>query len=313
MNLDSNTFKAVGLMLLGCGLLTANDAFMKALVSNLPLGQVVFLRAIVALAVVFGLLPWIGGMARLRMQRYQSVLLCGAMLVFNIVVFPMCLPYLDFADAIILAYTSPIWVVALAPWLIREQVRWQQWGAVLLGFAGAAFVIKPGGSEMHWAVTIPLVVALMVGLRDIVTRHIATRESAISIVACANALSILAGAALLPFGWQPLETIQLWQLLGAGLFFTLAQVLMVEAFRLMEATVLSTFKYSSILFAAAFGYLFWGEWLDWWALTGAALIVASGIIILRYRHQPAPTLADVMPRSARGGDQGQKVYTSTDR
>ncbi len=289
-------------MLLGCGLLTANDAFMKALVSELPLGQVVFLRAIVALVVVFMLIPWIGGMGRLKMQRYQNVLLCAALLVFNIIVFPVCLPYLDLADAIILAYTSPIWVVALAPWLIREQVRWQQWGAVLFGFIGAAMVIKPGGSELHWAVAIPLIVALMVGLRDIVTRHIATRESAISIVASANALSILAGAALLPFGWQSLETVHFWQLLGAGLFFTLAQVFMVEAFRLVEATVLSTFKYSSILFAAAFGYLFWGEWLDWWAFAGAVLIVVSGLVILRFRHQPAPTLADVMPRSARGGE-----------
>ena len=289
-------------MLLGCGLLTANDAFMKALVSNLPLGQVVFLRASVALAVVFVLLPWIGGLPRLKMQNTRNVVLCGALLVFNIVMFPLCLPYLNFADAIILAYTSPIWVVALAPWLIKETVRWQQWGAVLLGFVGAVFVIKPGGSELHWAVAIPLVVACMVGLRDIVTRHIAARESAISIVACANALSILAGAALLPFGWQSPDSVQLWQLLAAGLCFTVAQVLMVEAFRLMEATVLSTFKYSSILFAAAFGYLFWGEWLDAWAAAGAVLIVCSGLVILRYRHQPAPTLADVMPRSARGGE-----------
>ena len=302
LRFDSNTLKGIALMLLGCGLLTANDAFMKALVSDLPLGQVVFLRAIVALVVVFILMPWIGGPSRLKMQSPRNVLLCGAMLVFNIVVFPICLPYLTLADAIILAYTSPIWVVALAPMLINETVRWQQWGAVLLGFAGAAFVIKPGGSELHWAVAIPLVVALMVGLRDIVTRHIAARESAISIVAGANALSILAGAALLPLGWKTLESTHLWQFLAAGIFFTVAQVLMVEAFRLMEATVLSTFKYSSILFAAAFGYLFWGEWLDWWAFSGAVLIVLSGIIILRYRHQPAPTLADVMPRSARGGE-----------
>ena len=127
MILDSNTVKGVALMVLGCGLLTANDAFMKALVSSLPLGQVVFLRSIVALAVVFMLLPWIGGRTRLKMQNYRNVLLCGALLVFNIVAFPLCLPYLNFADAIILAYTSPIWVVALAPLLINEQVRWQQW------------------------------------------------------------------------------------------------------------------------------------------------------------------------------------------
>ena len=167
---------------------------------------------------------------------------------------------------------------------------------------GAALVIKPGGGSLHWAVAIPLVVACVVGLRDIVTRHIARRETAVSIVTSANLLSILAGAALLPFGWQTPDQSQIFQLIAAGVFFTMAQMLMVEAFRCMEATVLSTFKYSSILYAAVFGYLFWGEWLDWWAFFGAVLIVVSGLIILRYRHKPAPTLADVMPRSARGGE-----------
>ena len=299
---QSNTFKGVGLMLLGCGLLTANDALMKSLVSALPLGQVIFLRAITAFITVMLLMPWVGGVARLKMHRVSSVLLCGAMLVFNIVVFPYCLPYMNFADAIILAYTSPIWVVALAPLLIREKTRWQQWVAVLIGFVGAVFVIKPGGGSLHWVVAVPLVVALMVGLRDIVTRHIAARESALSIVACANFLSILAGAAMLPLGWTAPTSTQIWQLIAAGVFFTVAQMLMVESFRLMEATVLSTFKYSSILYAAAFGYLFWGEWLDLWAMLGAVFIVVSGIIILRYRHKPAPTLADVMPRVARSGD-----------
>ena len=289
-------------MLLGCGLLTANDAFMKSLVSSLPLGQVIFLRAITASITILLLLPLVGGAARLKIHRYRSVLLCGSLLVFNIVVFPLCLPHMHFADAIILAYTSPIWVVALAPWLLKEQVGWRQWLAVTIGFVGAALVIKPEGGALHWAVAIPLVVACMVGLRDIVTRHIAKRESAVSIVASANLLSILAGAALLPFGWQTPEQTQIYQVIAAGVFFTLAQMLMVEAFRCMEATVLSTFKYSSILYAAAFGYLFWGEWLDWWALTGAILIVVSGLTILRYRQKPAPTMEDVLPRIARGGE-----------
>ena len=161
-------------MLLGCGLLTANDALMKSLVSNLPLGQVVFLRAVAASITILLLMPFVGGTDRLKIHRHRSVLLCGAMLVFNIVVFPLCLPYMHFADAIILAYTSPIWVVALAPWMLQEKVGWRQWLAVMVGFVGAAMVIKPEGGSLHWAVAIPLVVACMVGLRDIVTRYIET-------------------------------------------------------------------------------------------------------------------------------------------
>ena len=286
-------------MLLGCGLLTANDALMKSLVSALPLGEVITLRGLFALAMVILLAPRVGGFSRMRANRQRNVLLCSGLLVFNIVVFPLSLPYMPLADAIILAYTSPIWVVALAPILIAEPSRWQQWLAVLIGFVGACLVIKPGNGSVHWAVLLPLLVACMVGLRDMLTRRIAGSETALSIVTYANVLTIVVGLAMLTLGWQAPSRYQLGQLALAGIFFSLAQILMVEAFRLVEATVLSTFKYSSILFAAVFGYLFWGDVLDRFALAGAILIFISGLLIVRYRHRPIPTGSEVLPRSAR--------------
>ena len=272
---------------------------MKSLVTSLPLGEVVGLRGLFALAVVLLLAPRVGGMARLRANNKRHVLLCSGLLVCNILLFPLCLPYLPFADAIILAYTSPIWVVAFAPLLLSEKTRWQQWAAVFIGFAGACLVIKPGENGVSWIVVVPLVVACIVGLRDIVTRKIAASESAISIVAYANLLTIIVGVILIPVGWNTPSPTQVLQLVMSGICFSVAQLIMVEAFRLAEATVLSTFKYSSILFATMFGYLFWGEIPDMFAGIGALLIIISGLMVVRYRRQPAPTLANVLPRNAR--------------
>jgi drug/metabolite transporter (DMT)-like permease len=299
---DTQVGKGIGLMLLGCGLLTANDALMKALVTNLPVGQVIGLRGIFAMSVVLLLAPRLGGFSKLRANNFRNVVFCSGLLLFNIIVFPLCLRYMAFADAIILAYTSPIWVVALAPLLIKEKTRWQQWIAVVIGFGGACLVIKPVGGVIHWAVLIPLVVAFVVGLRDIVTRKIAASESALSIVAFTNFFSIIVGLLSIFLGWKALNGTQLGQLVVSGFFFSVAQILMVEAFRLVEATVLSTFKYSSILFAALFGFLFWGEVLDVLALAGAIFIIISGLVIVRYRHKPIPTIADVMPRAVRSSD-----------
>ncbi len=286
-------------MLVACGLLTANDALMKALVSDLPLGQVIALRGVFALMVVLMLAPRVGGYSRMRAKNQLSVLLCSGLLVINIILFPLSLPYMPLADAIILAYTSPIWVVALAPVFLREKVRWQQLVAVIIGFLGASLVIKPGNGSFNWAVMIPLTVAFMVGVRDMVTRKIAGSETALSIVTYTNVLTIIAGFAMISLGWKSLTSTQIAQLVVAGVFFSVSQLMMVEAFRMVEATVLSTFKYSSILYAALFGYLFWGELLDWFALGGAVLIVISGLVIVRYRHKPLPTGSEVLPRVAR--------------
>jgi drug/metabolite transporter (DMT)-like permease len=281
------TGKAIILMLIGCGLLTANDALMKSLVSTLPVTQILGLRGFFALTVVLLLAPLVGGFNRMRARRARDVLLCSGLLVLNIFIFPFSLPYLPLADAIILAYTSPIWVVALAPLLIHETTRWQQWAAVLIGFCGACLVIKPG-SDIHWAVLLPLLVALMVGLRDIVTRKIAHRESALAIVTYTNVMAIAVGLTFAPWAWSPVGHAEWLKIALAGFLFSSSQIIMVEAFRHAEATVLSTFKYSSILFAAVFGYLFWGEVLDFYVLTGAILITFSGVLIVRYRQPSRP-------------------------
>lgn len=286
-------------MLVGCALLTANDALLKSLVESIPVGQVIGVRAVFALGVVLLLAPRAGGFIKHRANRLRDVCLCSGLLAFNTLAFPICLPYLPLADAIILVYTSPIWVVALAPLLLKEKTNWQQWGAVLVGFAGACLVIRPEGGTIHWAVILPLVVALCVGLRDVITRKIAARESALSIVAYTNVMTLVIGMFSIPLGWASISDWQLGQLILSGVFFSVAQILMVEAFGHVEATVLSTFKYSSILFAAVFGYLFWGEVLDSFVLAGALLITVSGLVIVRYRHKPIPTIATILPCGAR--------------
>jgi drug/metabolite transporter (DMT)-like permease len=287
--------KGISLMLIGCLVLTAGDALMKSLVQSLPVGQTVGLRALFALATVLLIVPWAGGFHRLRVRAPGKVLLVSGLLVFNLFVFPISLRYLPLADAIILAYTSPIWVVALAPVLLKEQVGWRQWLAVLVGFLGACLVIKPGAS-IHWAVLLPLVVALSVGLRDIATRKIAATEHALAIVFIANALTIVIGMTTLPFGWVEVDLTQWGQMAVSGLFLSVAQILMIEGFRLVEASVLSIFKYSSIVFAALFGYLFWGELLDFPSMMGALLIMSSGLLIVHYRHRTIPMPAEVIPR-----------------
>ncbi|MEM7195819.1 MAG: DMT family transporter [Pseudomonadota bacterium] len=300
--MNSDVAKGVLLMVLACGLLTANDALMKSLVASLPLGQVIAIRGISALVVLLALAPLFGGYSKFSANRKRSVLVCSGLLVINITLFPFSFSHMPLANAIILAYTSPIWVVAFAPVFLSEKVRWQQWVAVLMGFAGACLVIKPGSSHFTWAVFIPLTVAFIVGVRDMVTRKIARSETALSIVLYTNVLTIAVGLLTAPFGWEQIDFSQGLQLVFAGIFFSTSQLMMVEAFRMVEATVLSTFKYSSILFAALFGYLFWGERLDSVAIVGACLIVASGLAIVRYRQKPLATGSEVLPRNARTKD-----------
>jgi drug/metabolite transporter (DMT)-like permease len=274
------------LLVVGAGLLTANDALIKIAINSHALGQVMLIRSVFSMLTVLVCLPLLGGWQNLRIKSGRGVTLCAGLLVVSVLIFPISMRYLPLADAIILAYTSPLWVIILAPVLIRERTWWPQWLAVALGFFGACLVVKPGFG-MHWAVTLPLFVALLVGLRDIVTRRIAATENPIAILALANLMAMLIAAVLAPFNWQPMLPSMWGVLAGAGVLFAVSQVIIVMAFRYAEAAVLSTLKYSAILFAVLYGYGLWGDLPDLLALVGAACIILSGIAIIRFRRTPA--------------------------
>ena len=277
----------VALMVGGCALLTINDAFMKAMIADLPVGQVVSLRGLAGFLMLVALSPLMGGVRALRPRNLKTTLLLTALMLFNFFVFPIGLRHVPFADAIMLAYLSPLVVVMLSPWLLRETVGWRRWSAVGIGLAGAALVIEPFGGDLHPAILAPLAVAVMLGLRDTLTRRVIRGESALALVAMGMLGSGLAGLVTVPAGWHALNALQTWQLLGSAAFLAVAHFCVLASFRYADAAVMACLKYTSIIWAALLGWVFWGETLglnDW---VGSALIVFSGVLItLRTRRRP---------------------------
>lgn len=269
----------VACMLLGCLILTANDALIKRLVEDMSVGQTISLRGLIGFVMTVLLAQALGGLGRLRPRNVRNAGVLTAMLVANLFLFPMSLRHIPLAEAIMLAYLSPIVVAALSPWLLAEHVGWRRWSAVVVGLIGAALVIDPAGGTLHPAVALPLIVAVMVGLRDIFTRRWIRGESALALVAAANLCAFGLGLFTVPFGWYPPTAEEWLYIVLAASLFTAAQFLLVTSFRFAEAPVLACLKFSAIAWAAAFGWIFWGEALsaaDW---IGALLIAVSGVVI----------------------------------
>ncbi len=267
------------LMLIGCATLTINDAIMKTLVAELPLLQTVSLRGVAGLVFTVAAAPLMGGFRMLVPRNPRTAGLLTGFLICNLVLFPLSLRYIPLADAIMLAYLSPVVVVALSPWLLGERAGWRRWSAVVVGLIGAALVIDPGGGTVHPAFAAPLAVAVIVGLRDMLTRKFIHGENTLALVMLANLGGASVGLASIPVGWEPISGDQLWLLPLAGAFLTVSQFVMAASFRYADAATLSCLKYSSIIWAAGLGWIFFGETLglnDW---IGAALIAFAGVLI----------------------------------
>ena len=131
---------------------------------------------------------------RPAVQIGRSVL----MLVSNLV-FVMAIGRVPLATASAIGFTSPLIVTALSVPLLHESVGWRRWSAVLVGFAGALMVIRPGSGFQDPAVLLLLASALAYALYQIATRWVGRYDSAATGIIFAALLGSLAMSLVLPF------------------------------------------------------------------------------------------------------------------
>ena len=185
------------------------------------------------------------------------------------------------ADAIAITFAGPLFVTALAPIFLHEQVGWRRWGAVLTGFAGVIVMVRPSGaSALQWVALLPLGVALCGAIRDITTRHMHGTETTAGIMFYSTGGVIVVGFATAPFAWEPISAIQYGMFAINGLVLGGAYFFLVEALRLAEASLVTPYKYATLIWAILIGIAVWGDLPDLQMLGGAVLVVASGLYIL---------------------------------
>lgn len=153
--------------------------------------------------------------------------------------------------------------------------------AVVIGFAGVLGIIRPGGVDFEWALLIPVAAAVASGMRDLMTRRLSRTDTSISVLFWASVLMIAVTLFTIPLGWQPLTLAASIWLVVNGVLNAGAHFLMIEALRLGDAGLVSPFRYTAILWATVAGFLVWQEVPDAMTMIGAALLVVSGILIVR--------------------------------
>jgi drug/metabolite transporter (DMT)-like permease len=269
--------KGVALMLVGIAFLSVNDALSKYLAERYPVGEVVCLRQIASLAFILPYALATSGIASLRVvdvpgQFWRAIAFIG-----TAVFIVASLAYLPLAIVTAIAFSSPLWVAVLAGPLLGETVTRFRWIAACVGFVGVLIVMRPGGPSFGWALLLPLAGALANVARDMLTRKLAKTETSLSILFWSMLASILATGATYPFGWTAILPIDWFWLVFAGLVNAIAHFTMIAAFRYADASALSPYRYTSLIWALVLGWLIWNHFPDALSLLGACIIVAAAV------------------------------------
>ena len=170
----------------------------------------------------------------------------------------------------------------LAVVLLKEDVRWRRWTAVGVGFAGVLLVIQPRPGDINSWTWVALTGTFLGAFRDVIARHLPPAVPTLVVsFTTAITVAVVGCAWALVEGWQPIDARALAYIVASSLLLAIGYQFLVIALRSGgEISVMGSFRYSSILWALAIGYVVWGEIPNTLALAGIAVIVGSGLYIL---------------------------------
>jgi drug/metabolite transporter (DMT)-like permease len=273
-----SSLRGISCMLLAGIFLTANDAITKWLVPHYPPGQILFTQALV-IALLVCVWMRLRGQPLLRVNQWRLHLLRGGLYAAASFAFVYALGLLPLAEVVAIVFAGPLFMTLLAKTLLREQVGPHRLAAVVIGFVGVLIVIRPGTEAMTWAVLLPLAVALLDSIRDIVTRRLTVGESSQRIVLTTAIVLALAGAGTSLQGWQSWRLADIVWFVASASCFVSANFFMIEAYRHAQIVVIAPFKYLQLCWSIIAGLLFWGEVPGLIVIVGIGVIFASGIYI----------------------------------
>ena len=260
--------------------ITMNDVAIKAASPGMPIGEIMFLRAVVQTALVLCYMLAFRKFGELRVEHRRGQAARAALMVAASFMFVGALRLMPLADATALLFLAPLMMTAFGPLFLGERVGWHRWLAVSVGFAGMIVMLRPTGEGIQWVALLAIGAATGAALRDTITRRISAGDTTIATLFYTS-IAILAAAALtLPLGWQEPEPADYAILGAAGLLQFGAHFLMIETFRYVQVSAVAPFKYLVLIWAAAAGYYLFGEVPDVFTLLGALLIIAGGLYVL---------------------------------
>ncbi len=272
-------------MLLAVGLFSFMDAGLKRLSAYYPAAEVAALRALASLPLVT---LWVLATVRVKTLfaiRWPLHLLRGVLAVLMMVGFSYSLQTLALSTAYSLFFVAPLMITALSGPMLGERVGRARWLAVAVGGIGVLVVLRPSTDGMLGLAGFAVIgAAAAYSLSAVMVRVISRSDSSQALMFWMLAMMAAGSTALALPHWLPLRDTDLWLVAGIGVVGALAQYAITEAFRLTEASQIAPLEYTALAWGIGLDVLIWQVWPDLVTLLGAAIIVASGVYLLRHER-----------------------------
>ena len=265
-------------------------AIIKYVSETVPTGEVIFSRSFFALIPLFVVAMMQGNLRdcfqtqKPWLHVRRSIVGASGMFCWFTAIGLLPLP-----EATAISFLSPLMVVALAAIFLKENVRVYRWTAVAVGFVGVSIILWPRLSQSSGDVELlgallAAISTIFIATTSILIRQMTRSEKNAAIIfyffIATSGFSLFS----LYWGWVMPD----WQIIAllvfAGIFGGLGQMLMTQAFRLTEASLLAPFDYINMVWAVIIGILIFDEYPSTPVVIGGTIVIAAGMFVV-YRER----------------------------
>ncbi|MCC5976699.1 MAG: DMT family transporter [Salinarimonas sp.] len=287
-----------------------NDTVIKLASDVFSTSQMMAIRGIFSTCFALVIVMAMGQLGYLRRLASPLVALRATLEATVAFLFITALALLPLANVTAILQATPIIMTLMTVALGLERVGWRRWGAILVGFAGMLLIVQPSPEGFNVSILFALSAAVLVSIRDLVTRRIAD-DIPSPVIAASTTMAVGLAGFVIGFvrgeEWTPFLVPETTYLIVAAVLVTLANLSIVMAFRNVEVSVVSPFRYAVVIFALMLGYFVFGDLPNLLAIAGMGLVVGAGIYTIHREHVRRKAIAatSVARPETAGGEAGR--------
>lgn len=274
--------KGVLFMLASAIIGALNGAVAKFLSESMDPLEIVFYRNLLGVMIILYSLKKVK--VSINTSKLHLLFLRGLFGSLAMVLFFYTIATIPLGEAVVLNKTSPFFVTILAYYLMKETINLRTFFALIIGFTGVLFIMKPFGAEISFEHFLGVLGGFFAACAYATIKKIKDIYDARIIM-----LSFMGIGILIPLGlflFTPYVKFQIhtepliWALIVLMAFVsTASQWFLTRAYSISKASIIGVASYANIPFAIGFGVILGDLFPDIFTLLGIALIVIGGILV----------------------------------
>lgn len=269
------------------------NALIKAASATIPTAEIVFFRSLIGTILILMLMRH----HRVAFSRTGRSLLVlrGIFGALYLLAFVYTIAHIPIADAIILAYLSPFFVILLSRIILKDTLPPKSLFLLAIVLLGAAIIINPFNFDSYnlYALT-GVASAVLAAAASITVKQLSKRHHTYEIVFYFLFIATLVSTYFMLGNFVMPKGIAWLYLIAIGVVSLLGQIFLTKAFTHENAAVVAVTRYIGIVFNILWGVIFWHELPAITTYLGGTLIVVASILLNRRANKVRETNKDLV-------------------